>query len=203
MQNKPTRIPYLLNSIEKNFSFQLILLSIFISSMLSSCMPIMQLAYGLHQPRYVSDEKVVKYYERIGLAGNVYRLKDYSETNRKKYQYTGNSMPEVLVFNTKGQQAIFEVDCSGSLDSIVKLSNHDIDQMSTSGKMLHDLISDSYPLNSQPGIDTTTFNQSLYVLKFAEFAGQLNKDFLPPLIDHLKSRSDVRYILLNMDYTVE
>jgi len=112
-------------------------------------------------------------------------------------------MPEVLLFNTKGQQTKFEIDCSSSLDSIAKLSNNNIDQMHTTSKTLRDLNSDTYPLNGAPGIDTTISNQSLYVLKFAEFAGQLNKDFLPPLIDHLKSRNDVHYILLNMDYTVK
>ncbi|HEX5113340.1 MAG TPA: hypothetical protein VFV79_10860, partial [Saprospiraceae bacterium] len=66
---------------------------------------------------------------------------------------------------------------------------------------IYDLITDSYILNEKPGMETPLSNQSLYVLKFAEFAGQLNKDFLPSLITRLKSRNDVQYILLNMDYT--
>ena len=181
--------------------FKLILFSFISFFFLSSCMPIMQLAYGLHQPKYVSDERVLTYYERIKLEGNVYRLNNYSEANRKEYQYLGNTMPEVLIFNTKGKQVKFEIDCSNRLDSIVKLSNKTIDHMNTTGKAIQDLILDSYILTVQPCIDTIITNQSLYVLKFAEFAGKLNKDFLPSLITTLKSRHDVQYILLNMDYT--
>jgi len=203
MPGKTKRKKYFPTSSQKSNLIGLILLSIIFFMLLSSCMPIMQLAYGLHQPKYVSDEKVLKYYERIGLEGNVYRLKDYSEENRKKYNYLGNTMPEVLIFNTKGQQTKFDVDCSSRLDSIVKLSNNSIDQMNVTGKSIHDLVIDSYILNGESNIDTTLSNQSLYVLKFAEFAGQLNKDFLPSLITKLKSRSDVQYILLNMDYTIK
>jgi hypothetical protein len=166
-------------------------------------MPVMQVIYGVHQPKYLSDQKVIKYYKRIGLEGKVYRLNDYSEETRKKYQYLGNTMPELLIFNTCGQQVKFEIDCSSSLDSIVKLTNSNIDQMNTSGKLIRDLVSDSYILNDQSGIDSTLTNQSLYVLKFAEFAGKLNTDFLPQLINHLKSRNDVQYLLLNMDYTIK
>ena len=185
---------------QRNFNVQLIVFPILIFTFLSSCMPIMKLAYGLHDPKYLSDEQALKYAERIGLEGPAYRLTDYNEANRKKYQYLGNTMPEVLIFNTKGQQVRFEIDCSSSLDSIVKLPNESIDQMNTTGKMISDLMTDSYTLNEQLGMDTAA-NQSLYVLKFGEFAGQLNKDFLPSLITTLKSRNDVQYILLNMDYT--
>lgn len=186
---------------QRLFNVQLVVFAILIFSFLSSCMPIIKLAYGIHQPKYCSDEKVLHYYERIGLEGTVYRLKDYSEANRKNFQYLGNSMPELLIYNTRGQLTRFDIDCSSSLDSIVRLSNSDIDKMNVTGKSIYDLITDSYILNEKPGMETPLSNQSLYVLIFAEFAGQLNKDFLPSLITRLKSRNDVQYILLNMDYT--
>jgi hypothetical protein len=49
----------------------------------------------------------------------------------------------------------------------------------------------------------TAFNKPIYVIKFAEFVGKLNKDNIPKQIKILTSRSDVKYILLNMDYTVQ
>src|SRR6187402_337350 len=83
-----------------------------------SCMPVMKMIYGLHDPNYQSDAAVVKYYNRLGLEDEIYRVKDYTEENRKDYQYLGNSMPEILVFNSKGQLTKFELSCSGRLDSI-------------------------------------------------------------------------------------
>jgi hypothetical protein len=165
-------------------------------------MPVIKLVYGLHDPRYVSDADVVKYYSRIGLDGDIYRLKEYSEANRKAYRYLGNKMPDVLLFNSNGQLVKFEIDCSSSLDSIVQLAPHDIDKMSTEINSLQEFVSESYTLGNVVGEDIMLHQKPVYALKFAEFAGKLNKDFLPGLLDQLKHREDVDYVLLNMDYTI-
>lgn len=162
----------------------------------------MKLIYGLHDPRYVSDEQVLHYANRIGLDGDIYRMEEYSESTRKKYNYLGNTMPEVLIFNSKGQLTSFELNCSSRLDSIVTLKIASIDQMATKGNDLNNLLYDTYPLLTKTNLDTTIIEQPLYVVKFAEFAGKLNKEILPGLIQHLKSRTDVKYILLNQDYTI-
>jgi hypothetical protein len=168
-----------------------------------SCMPVMKVIYGLHDPRYQSDAAVIKYYNRLGLQDEIYRVKDYTEDNRKEFRYLGNSMPEMLVFNSKGQLTKFELSCSGDLDSIVTLSPDEIDNMPLAGNSLQDLIKDTYVINDTNKDDSGLLNQPLYVVKFAEYAGLLNKDNVPGLLDKLSHRTDVQYILLNMDYSLK
>ena len=177
-------------------------LAIWLCFQLISCMPVIKLVYGLHDPKYVSDADVIKYYNRIGLEGDIYRLKKYSEENRKAYRYLGNKMPDVLLFNSNGQLVKFEIDCSSTLDSIVQLAPHDIDKMSTEINSLQDFVSESYTIGNVVGEDLMHHQKPVYALKFAEFAGKLNKDFVPELIERLKGRDDVEYVLLNMDYTI-
>jgi hypothetical protein len=136
------------------------------------------------------------------LEGDIYRLKEYSEENRKQYHYLGNKMPDVLLFNSNGQLVKFEVDCSSSLDSIVQLSPHNIDQMNTEINSLQEFVNDSYTLSKIAGENLMLQHKPVYALKFAEFAGKLNKDFVPDLIDRLKGRENVEFVLLNMDYTI-
>ena len=49
----------------------------------------------------------------------------------------------------------------------------------------------------------TLLHMPLYVVKFAEYAGLLNKDNVPAMVKRLSLRKDVRYIVLNMDYSVD
>lgn len=181
------------------------LLLVFLAFHLVSCMPVMKLGYGLHQPKYVSDDKVVKFYHNLGLHDEIYRVNEYSEANRKKFQYLGSSIPDVLVFNSSGQLTSFELDCSGSLDSIVSLSIQDIDDMSVSsaGKTIDDFMDDTYIVDALTEDNFTHFKNPVYVVKFAEFAGLLNKDNVLDLVQSLRRRGDVQYIVLNMDYTVK
>lgn len=168
-------------------------------------MPVMMMMYGLHQPKYVSDDKVVKFYHNLGLHDEIYRVNEYSEANRKKFQYLGNSIPDVLLFNSSGQLTTFELDCTGSLDSIVALSVRDIDNMSVHSeeKTIQDLIDDTYVVDALTDNNFTHFQNPVYVVKFAEFAGLLNKDNVLDLVQSLRRRGDVQYIVLNMDYTVK
>jgi len=168
-----------------------------------SCMPVMKMIYGLHDPKHQSDAAVIKYHNHLGLQDEIYRVKDYTEENRKEFRYLGSAMPEILVFNTKGQLTKFELSCSGRLDSIAGLSPHDIDNMPLAGNTLQDFIDDTYVINDLNKDDAVVLNQPLYVVKFAEYAGLLNKQSVPGLVDRLSNRTDVRYILLNMDYTVK
>ena len=168
-----------------------------------SCMPVMKMVYGLHDPKYLSDAAVVKYYNRLGLQDKIYRVKDYKEENRKEFRYLGSSMPEILVFNSHEQLTTFELNCSGGLDSIAGLSTHDIDNMPLASNSLQDLIGDTYVINDLNKDDAVVLNQPLYVVKFAEYAGLLNKQNVPGLVDRLSNRTDVQYILLNMDYTLK
>jgi len=177
-------------------------LAIWLCFQLISCMPVIKLVYGLHDPRYVSDADVIQYYNRLELEGDVYRLKEYSEANRKAYRYLGNKMPDVIIFNSAGQLVKFEVDCSSSLDSIVQLSPHNIDRMNIEINSLQEFVSNSYTLSNMAGEKLLLHHKPVYALKFGEFAGKLNKDFVPDLIDRLKGREDVEYVLLNMDYTI-
>lgn len=167
-----------------------------------SCMPLIKLAYGLHKPRYVSDAEVVKYSNRLGLQDEIYRLKDYYNVNQSNYRYLGNSFPDVLLFNSAGQLAKFETNCSSGLDSMVKLSTHEIDNISTEGKTLRDFINDTYIINKLNNENITVLNMPVYVVKFADYAGRLNKDNVPGLVEQLECRKDVQYIILNMDYSV-
>lgn len=167
-----------------------------------SCMPVLKLIYGVHKPRYVSDATVVKHYNRLGLQDKIYRLKDYSEENRKPYRYIGNSMPDVLLFNSAGQLTIFDIDCSNDFDSLVQLSLYDIDNMELGEKTFQEFIGATYAISSLNNEDTSLMKMPLYVVKFAEYAGRLNKENVPRLVQRLRSRNDVYYIILNMDYSV-
>ncbi|MEO6130356.1 MAG: hypothetical protein ABIQ02_00810 [Saprospiraceae bacterium] len=111
-------------------------------------------------------------------------------------------MPEILLFNSQGQLTKFDIGCSNDLDSIVMLSLHDIDNMHVEGKNLQDFISDTYIINPLNKDDLTIRKVPLYVVKFAEYAGRLNKDNVPGQMERLSNRNDVQFILLNMDYSV-
>ncbi len=168
-----------------------------------SCMPVAMLVYGVHQPRYLSNEGVVRYADRLGLKDDIYRLKDYNEANLPKFRYTGNSMPGILLFNSAGQLTKFETDCSSDLDSIAKLSPLEIDKFTLAGKSFTDFIGDTYVINHSNNEVLTTLEKPLYVVKFAEYVGKLNKDNVPALVEVLSNRTDVQLIVLNVDYSIK
>lgn len=165
-------------------------------------MPVMEIIYGVHQPRYVTDTNVARYAEQLDLQGDIYRLKDYSESNRSKYRYLGKRLPETLVFNSEGLITKLEIDCASDLYSIANLAIGAIDSLETGEKSFQDFIADSYVINPMNSEKMMNLNTPVYVIKFAEFVGKLNKDNVPEQIRILKRRSDINYILLNMDYSV-
>jgi hypothetical protein len=162
----------------------------------------MKIIYGVHQPRYVSDTNVARYAEMIDLQGDIYRLKDYSEENHSKYKYLGKRLPETLVFNSEGRITKLEIDCASDLYAIANLTIEAIDSLETGDKSFQDFIADSYTINTLGSEAKTAYNTPVYVIKFAEFVGKLNKDHVPEQIRILKNRSDINYVLLNMDYTI-
>jgi hypothetical protein len=168
-----------------------------------SCTPVAMLIYGAHQPNYVSDQEVVKYAHRLELGDEIYRVKNYSEENRKPYGYLGNDIPALLLFNSAGQLTKYEVDCSASLDSIAKLSILEIDHLPLAGKTLEDFIGDTYVINTGDIEALTIMDGPLFVVIFAEFAGLLNKQSVPAIVAQLDPRDDVEYVILNIDYTVK
>lgn len=174
---------------------------IFFLSQIISCTPVMKIIYGVHEPRYVSDANVIRYAEQLDLDGNIYRLKEYAEENHSKYGYLGKRLPESLVFNSEGRITKLEIDCPSDLYSIANLTIAAIDSLETGEKTFQDFIGDSYMLNPSNGKTKIVFNTPVYVIKFAEFVGKLNKDNVPEQIRILKNRSDIKYVLLNMDYT--
>lgn len=167
-----------------------------------SCTPVMKIIYGVHQPRYVSDATVSLYADQLDLEGTIYRLKEYAEENHSKYNYLGKRLPETLVFNSEGRITKLEIDCSSDLYSIANLTIEAIDSLETGEKSYQDFIADSYTLNKMGSETKNTYNTPVYVIKFAEFVGKLNKDNIPEQIRILKNRSDVKYVFLNMDYTI-
>ncbi len=166
-------------------------------------MPVAMLVYGVHQPRYLSNEGVVRYADRLDLEDDIYRLKDYNEANISRFRYTGNSMPGILLFNSVGQLTKFETSCSSGLDSIAKLPPQEIDNLSLAGKSLSDFIGDTYVINDLNNEVLAFPQMPLYVLKFAEYGGKLNKDSVPALVDVLSKRTDVQFIVLNVDYSIK
>lgn len=166
-------------------------------------MPVMMTIYGIHKPRYQSNEQVLRLAKKLELTGDIYRVKEFHKDNESSFKYLGNTMPDVLVFNSKGQLTTFELSCSGDLDSIINLTPMQIDQMLITDKTLNVFINDSYPisLKSKGTLDFT--HKPVYVIKFAEYVGLLNKDNVPKLEHILKQREDVEYVLLNMDYTTD
>ena len=178
-------------------------IAFFLCFQMMSCMPVAMLVYGMHQPRYLSNEGVKRYAHRLGLEDDIYRLKYYNEATIPKYRYTGNSMPDILLFNSSGQLTKFETDCSSDLDSIAKLSPKDIDNLNLAEKSLTDFIGDTYIINTKTIEDQTLLKMPLYVVKFAEYAGRLNKDNVPALVERLSNRTDVQYIILNVDYSLD
>lgn len=167
-----------------------------------SCAPAIQLIYGVHKPKYRSDETVARYYQRLGQDDIIYRIKNYSKENRKQFRYLGNSMPDLLLFNSQGQLTKFVINCTSDIDSIAGLSRSQIDQLPLQEKGLEHFVEDTYTLKGLQGEELGISGKPLYVVKFAEYAGKLNRDNVPSLIARLHQRSDVEFIVLNMDYTV-
>lgn len=162
----------------------------------------MGIIYGVHQPRYVSDSNIARYADKIDLEGDIYRLKNYAEGNHGKYRYLGNRLPETLIFNSKGMITKLDIDCSSDLYANANLAISAIDSLETGEQSLQNFIVNCYVIDPSNTQKLTTFNTPVYVIKFAEFVGKLNKDNIPKQIKILKDRPDVKYILLNMDYTV-
>jgi hypothetical protein len=175
----------------------------FMPAMLAmSCTPVAMLIYGVHQPKYKSDEAVIRFANRLDVDREIYRLKGYSEESIARFRYTGNSMPGILLFNSRGELTRFELDCSGGLDSIASLSQHDIDDMPLAEKSFQDFRDDTYVINASNSDNLSNVTRPLFVIKFAEYGGLLNKQNVPGLVSHLESRNDVDYILLNVDYSL-
>ncbi len=164
----------------------------------------MKVIYGAHQPRYVSDTNVTHYFNKINLQGDIYRLKDYSEENisKYKYRYLGKRLPETLIFNSMGLITKIDLNCGSDLYSNANLTIGAIDSLETGEQSFQDFIADSYVIGSLEENDMSTYNTPIYVIKFAEFVGKLNKDHIPKQIEILKNRNDVKFIFLNMDYSI-
>jgi len=182
--------------------FARISLFLFLLSQIISCTPVMGIIYGVHQPGYISDEYVASYAEKIDLQGDIYRLIDYSEENQGKYRYLGKRLPETLIFNSEGLITKFEIDCGSDLYSNAYLTIGAIDSLETGEQSFQNFIADSYVIDALKAEEMTAFNKPVYVIKFAEFVGKLNKDHIPEQIRILKGRNDVKYIFLNMDYSI-
>ena len=159
------------------------------------------MVYGVHKPTYRSDEAVIRYADRLGAKEAIYRVNDFSARNRKEYRYIGNAIPDVLLYNSAGQLTTFDIDCSNDLKSVVVLSLPAIDNLPVKPNSVHDFLDDTYVINELVGKNSPG-NRPLYVVKFAEYAGLLNKDNVPALVAILKNRNDVQYVLLNVDYTL-
>ncbi len=84
-----------------------------------------------------------------------------------------------------------------------RLSLHDIDNMSIAEKSFQDFMDDTYVINTPDSKKLSKLSNPLFVIKFAEYGGLLNKDNVPGLVSRLESRNDVDYILLNVDYTIK
>jgi hypothetical protein len=170
---------------------------------LISCNPVLEIIYGVHQPRYVSDTDVIRYAEKIDWESDIYRLKDYAEDRPSKYRYLGNRLPEILVFNSQGLITKFEIDCSSDLYSITTLTPGAIDSMEVGEHSFEDFIANTYVINNGSVEEMISFHTPIYVVKFAEFVGKINKDNVPKQIAILSKRRDVKYVVLNMDFTIE
>jgi hypothetical protein len=101
----------------------------------------------------------------------------------------------------------FDLDCSSELDVIVELSINDIDAMGYTTKTVHDFFEDTYAVVSGQYHDFEYASAvPLFVVKYAKFAGRLNKENVPIQVERLRARKDskrdIQYILLNVDYTV-
>ena len=199
-KSKYTRVPFTSRALYALCIKMSVLIFFFFQ--IISCTPVMEIIYGVHQPRYVSDANVSLYAEKLDLQGNIYRLKDYAEENHSKYRYLGKILPETLVFNSEGRITKLEIDCSSDLYSIANLTIEAIDSLETGEKSFQDFMADSYTINTLGSEAKIAFTTPVYVIKFAEFVGKLNKDNIPEQIRILKNRSDVKYVLLNMDYTI-
>ena len=71
------------------------------------------------------------------------------------------------------------------------------------GKLLQDFTNDTYVVNTDDNTNLSFDKSPVYVVKFGEYAGLLNTDYVPDLVRHLRTRDDIQYIVLNMDYTVK
>lgn len=167
-----------------------------------SCTPVAMLIYGVHQPNYKSDGAVINFANRLDWEHEIYRLEGYSEESLPGFRYTGNSMPGMLLFNSKGELTRFELNCSSGLDSIATLPPLAIDHLSLAEKSFQDFMDDTYVINSSDVQTLSPLTRPLYVIKFAEYGGLLNRD-VPGLVSRLDHRDDVDYILLNVDYSVK
>lgn len=169
---------------------------------LQSCGPVAEIFYGVHEPRLLSDDAVLNYAEKLDINGDIYRLKEYSNTNKKKYRYLGNTLPDMLLYNSKGELVKFNVDCTSDLATLANLKVNTIDTMATQGFDLRGFLENSYPINKVRNFNMESINRPIYVIKFGEYAGKINKRHVPDLIEEIRNRQDVIYILLNMDYTL-
>jgi len=176
---------------------------LFFTSQIISCKPVMKIIYGVHQPRYVSDANVAQYAEQLDLKGDIYRLKHYAEESRGKFRYLGKRLPETLIFNSHGLITKFEINCNSDFYKMANLTLQAIDSIETGDKSFQDFMADSYVIDSLNAEDIIAFNTPVYIIKFAEFVGKLNKDHIPEQIRILQKRKDIKYILLNMDYTIQ
>jgi hypothetical protein len=174
---------------------------LFMSLGVLSCGPALMLVYGIHQPKYRSDSAVAKYALRLNLDEDIYRLKEYSDANRKQYKYIGLQVPEVMLFNANGRLAIFKADSSCSLNPLVQLSLQEIDMLAVTENSLPDFLAHAYTISGNLNFAHEE-NTPVYVVKFAEYAGLLNKDRVPDMLEILRQRDDVQYLILNMDYSV-
>lgn len=175
---------------------------LFICFSSASCYIMRDLKYRLHNPGYHTDAEVLRYAEPLNVDDRIYRLNDFNVYKKSPYRYLGSAVPDLLIFNSDGKLTLFEEAISRNLDSLAQLTIHQIEGLPISDRGLNDLLDDTYSIQHDSLHISSTPAKPVFVIKFAKHTGKLNNTNVPILVHLLRNRTDVQFLLLNMDYTV-
>lgn len=173
-----------------------------ISAAISGCNPIIKTIYGIHNPRILTDKEVLDFCEKNKFTGvEIRRIKSYNDKTKRNYSYLGNTIPDLLIFNSKSKLTTPQLSCPGDFQNILEMTDEDIDSLPTSNILISDFYDITYEINpNESKLIEGTESCPLFIIKFAEYAGGINRMHIKKWLQMTHLREDISILLLNVDY---
>lgn len=174
---------------------------------LSGCMPLASLIFGIKKPKYHTQEYIVKNAEKRALDQldhyyfpSVTGLVNHFEVIDKAG--LRNSINQVFVFNKEGHLYTPKdsIDCSSDYKSFI--GNYPTGGEFSSEVTFNQLFGDSL-VTSKPQRKSLDLNSELFVVTWASYAGRLNETNSKIWAEEIREKiegQNIKAIFVNMDF---
>ncbi len=178
----------------KLFLFVICLVSV------TSCSPLLKLTLGIESPTFKSNSEVLIYSEKkLKNDLPIFRIKEYNGDSIIPLNVTTIPSFRYVVNN---EVKDLKTTCIADYNLLVRAPISDLNQLPTLMNISTDTLEQLLYNCSKENYRLETKDPIFYIF-YANYAGFLNKRDVLPWITTLENRSDVDYVLINCDISIE